>query len=472
MKNFELKSISKRKLIMGIGLMLASLLMPLIINVKNIGIYPSLYAGMNENESEFLIYAALKLVALNTIRSIPHYLGSFFVGESFEFYHKGKRVSYARAIIASALLPLVYSLIYEIYGIRYDFGGPAIILICMFIMLGQADLAFVNLAKKTLMVLMLISAVQFLDVMPWLTNMPFGRGETSSDIKVAAFLMEADGFLQFITSLSFLLLALSSVLLAKLIIDENNLRELFEYKERSERELHEQRLQAMESRSWMELQHLVHDLKSPLTAAQALVSVVKMCTDEAGETKNTEYLTRVEGSMGNMNAMISEMLNEDYRVEVSSEYLISSLLAQISNTNYAHTVSAENDCPDAMISVNQVRFVRALVNLLENAYYALDRGGSIDIHVYLEQTYKRRTVCFEIKDDGSGISSHALGQVWLGGYSTRGSSGLGLSFVRKVVEQNMGSISITSTEGEGTTVSIYMPESGVEHEQQIKHSFY
>lgn len=460
MSSIHLKSIGKQKLMVGSLLMITSMLMPMLINVDNFGIYPLLYDALEYNENEYMIYAALKLVALNSLRSMPHYLGAFLVGESFEFWHKEKRIAYARAIIASALVPVAYYLIYRIYGIRYDFGGPAIILILMLIMLGSADLAFVNVAKKALMVLILITAVQVLDVMPWLTNMPFGRGETSSDIKAIAFLLDSDGFLQIITMTLFSLLLASSVLLCKLIIDENNLRELFEYKERSERARNEQRIKAMEARSWMELLHLVHDLKSPLTAAQALVSVVRMCTDEAGETKNSEYLERVETSMGHMNGMISEMLNEDYQVEVCTGVLLDTMLAQISNSNYARILKVENNCPDKSVRVNQVRFIRALVNLIENAYYALDSGGSIALTVYEDQAYRRCNICFEIQDDGRGISSHGLGQVWAGGYSTRGSSGLGLSFVRQVVEQNMGSISLDSTEGVGTTVRLYIPESG------------
>lgn len=48
----------------------------------------------------------------------------------------------------------------------------------------------------------------------------------------------------------------------------------------------------------MELRHLVHDLKSPLTSMQALVGVVKLSAGRRGDQTEGEYLERIETMIG------------------------------------------------------------------------------------------------------------------------------------------------------------------------------
>ena len=57
----------------------------------------------------------------------------------------------------------------------------------------------------------------------------------------------------------------------------------------------------LENRTYLEMRHLVHDLKSPLTSAQALVGVVRMTCDKKREMdKESGYLSQVESSIEKM----------------------------------------------------------------------------------------------------------------------------------------------------------------------------
>ena len=69
---------------------------------------------------------------------------------------------------------------------------------------------------------------------------------------------------------------MGNMLLLLLVVDENNIRRISEQKELNEHMLMETRMRILENRTYMELRHLVHDLKSPLTSMQALVGVVKL----------------------------------------------------------------------------------------------------------------------------------------------------------------------------------------------------
>ena len=202
-------------------------------------------------------------------------------------------------------------------------------------------------------------------------------------------------------------------------------------------------MRILENRTYMELRHLVHDLKSPLTSMQALVGVVKLSAGRRGDQTEGEYLERIETMIDRMSSMISEILHEEQRSVVTTQELLDAVMAQISSAEYADLVHTENRAPEAKIRINKIRFSRVLINLVENAAYAVRRpDGKIWIRV---------------EENGTGIPRELLGEIWEKGFSIRSSSGLGLNFVQQVVEQCGGSVELESVEREGTVVTVSLP---------------
>ncbi|MNJ78413.1 Sensor protein ZraS [compost metagenome] len=69
-----------------------------------------------------------------------------------------------------------------------------------------------------------------------------------------------------------------------------------------------------------------------------------------------------------------------------------------------------------------------------------------------------------IQDNGAGIAADKLKQVFEPFFSSgKGSRnfGLGLSYVYNVMQKSGGKVEVTSTEGEGTSVSLYWPKKKV-----------
>lgn len=426
MERLRAVKINLRELLIGTLLMGLSLLLPMVVHVDNFGIYPMLFSAISHQEKTDVVYAALRLVALNSIRSLPHYLGAYLIGESMDFAYREKTIRWLRLLIVCVMIPPVYFLIEKIYHIRYDFGGPAILLIALLVILEKIDFSLINISKKMLMLVMLIASVQFLDVMPALEGLPVGGGEVSTDIRRIAFFLEADGFLQFEATLLFFLLFVGALLFCKLIMDENDLKLLSELKEQNERMRTEKYIQMLEERTLQELRNLVHDLKTPLTAAQALVGVVKMnqLRTDPPDAQSCEYLTRVEASMEHMSVMISEILYENRRASVTTQRLVTALLSQISNTPYGRVVRAENEVPELRVWINEVRMLRALANVLQNAYCAMDKEEQqIFLRVSAGQDRDgQRMIQFDVIDNGRGMDAELLHYVWADGFSTRGST--------------------------------------------------
>ena len=75
---------------------------------------------------------------------------------------------------------------------------------------------------------------------------------------------------------------------------------------------------------------------------------------------------------------------------------------------------------------------------------------------------REHRLVFTVEDNGSGIDEAQLQSIWDRGTSGRQSSGLGLAFVRNVVEQMHGEIHIQSHPGQGTRICLEFSEEPAE----------
>jgi signal transduction histidine kinase len=90
-----------------------------------------------------------------------------------------------------------------------------------------------------------------------------------------------------------------------------------------------------------------------------------------------------------------------------------------------------------------------LINVLENARLAT--ATSVLLRASVDGTH----VTLEVVDNGSGIAPAILPQVFEPHFSTRTSgSGLGLAISRRLIEGWGGSIAVTSSGSDGTTVRL------------------
>ncbi len=88
---------------------------------------------------------------------------------------------------------------------------------------------------------------------------------------------------------------------------------------------------------------------------------------------------------------------------------------------------------------------------------------SIDAQKKITLELKKDNGCIHIsiEDSGDGMSREVLKKVFEKGFTTRGTkdgNGIGMYLVKKIIEKHQGSVEIKSTEGQGTTVHIILPE--------------
>jgi hypothetical protein len=96
-------------------------------------------------------------------------------------------------------------------------------------------------------------------------------------------------------------------------------------------------------------------------------------------------------------------------------------------------------------------------NLIGNAIKYSDGGTVVRCSIEREE----RTLCCRIADQGHGIAAEDLDDIFRPFHRSRGvegsGAGLGLAFVRTVVQRHGGTIAVESKPGLGTTFSIRLP---------------
>jgi signal transduction histidine kinase len=99
-------------------------------------------------------------------------------------------------------------------------------------------------------------------------------------------------------------------------------------------------------------------------------------------------------------------------------------------------------------------------NLVENAVKYSRESGHVRVRIRRDGIY----VAVSVADDGIGISPEDCGKVFDEFYRVRGEqtasipgTGLGLSLVRRLTELHEGTVSVTSTLGEGSEFTVRIP---------------
>jgi len=112
-------------------------------------------------------------------------------------------------------------------------------------------------------------------------------------------------------------------------------------------------------------------------------------------------------------------------------------------------------CPEPLVGrFNKHLLKVALAHLVRNAVEATPRGGTVLVRTAMEQQF----AVMILQDTGRGMPEEVVEKVFVPFYTTKiGGTGLGMVFVRQIVDEHRGVITLESQVGRGTTVTIRLP---------------
>jgi signal transduction histidine kinase len=97
---------------------------------------------------------------------------------------------------------------------------------------------------------------------------------------------------------------------------------------------------------------------------------------------------------------------------------------------------------------------QVVLNLLLNAVQAMEGPGRVRVEIGSQE----ECASVKVSDTGRGIPQQQLPQIFRPFFTTRGNgTGLGLSLVRRIVEEHHGRIEVTSVLGKGSTFEVLLP---------------
>jgi len=210
---------------------------------------------------------------------------------------------------------------------------------------------------------------------------------------------------------------------------------------------------------------VAHEIRNPITVIGGFtqriknlsignVEVQKYTDIILGETERLERLVRKVRELADVQ---SASLHPD-NLESVIEEVLNSFRPLADRQNVKILTSVDHDLP--LVDIDSPQIVIALSNIFENALESMHDNGVLELNAHRENDHN---IVMVIKDTGSGIAPEEINSIYdpFVTSKTRG-AGLGLTMVYQIIANHHGEIKITSTESEGTSVSIILP---IHHEK-------
>ena len=110
------------------------------------------------------------------------------------------------------------------------------------------------------------------------------------------------------------------------------------------------------------------------------------------------------------------------------------------------------------VTLDLLRMMQVFTNLYLNAIQAMGLRGKIKVTTSLDQRAEGKGVKVTFADNGIGISPEERASIFEPFYTTRSDgTGLGLTIVRKIVEQHDGKVEVESKVGKYTRFKVFLP---------------
>lgn len=213
--------------------------------------------------------------------------------------------------------------------------------------------------------------------------------------------------------------------------------------------------------AWRDLaKQVAHEVKNPLTPMKLMIQNYQRkfdVNDERLEEK-TKNLTAALLDQINTMSTIAEAFSDFARMPDRNDETIN-IVKVIENCLSIFPEKHITFLPshaEVMHRIDKVYLNRIITNLTKNALQSVPHNRKPDVRISVEKKHNRLVI--KISDNGLGIPAEIGNKIFTPKFTTKNSGmGIGLSMVKKIVEDYNGVIRFVSEENRGTTFIINLP---------------
>ncbi len=204
---------------------------------------------------------------------------------------------------------------------------------------------------------------------------------------------------------------------------------------------------------------IIHDIKNPMGTLRVYAQVMKK---KSGNEEAAKLADEMIHQVDRFVNMTQEILDFTRGVSASNfqdlEFydVMNNVLSFIEKDLEKNNVKLVKDPQfKGVVKFDQDKMVRVFYNIASNARDAMPQGGTLTVTTKQEGDYVR----IDFKDTGTGMPEEVRKRVFepFMTYGKKHGTGLGMSIVKKVVDDHKGKIEIESEMGKGTTISFWLP---------------
>ena len=212
-----------------------------------------------------------------------------------------------------------------------------------------------------------------------------------------------------------------------------------------------------------------HELKTPMTSIKVLADSLMAQPDAPAELYR-EFMTDIASEIDRENRVITDLLalvkmdrtNSNLNIgAININELAEMILKRLRPIARKKDIELTLESNRSIVAeVDEVKMTLIMSNLVENAIKYNRDGGWVRVVLDADHQY----FTFEVSDSGIGIPEESLAHIYERFYRVDkshsreiGGTGLGLAITRNAVLMHRGSITVTSTEGEGSVFSVRIP---------------
>jgi len=212
-----------------------------------------------------------------------------------------------------------------------------------------------------------------------------------------------------------------------------------------------------------------HEFRTPLSAISSNIQLLEMYGAKWAAAKKEEVYQRLQQAIQEMISMLDDLFyvakDQSGKLAINPTYFeLSPFCRELINTPalqpQGNRIRFEYTSSKVGVKMDKDLLRHIFVNLLGNALKFTSGTGEILFRV---TDHDEKTVAFKVQDRGIGIPDRDLEKIFEPFLRAENAapfpgSGLGLYIVKRCVDLHLGSVSITSEHGNGTTAHVLLPD--------------